>query len=81
MKKICVWTTRNTPCHILFSEKITLTCGGVTIAEAIPEPMPSNADRSVAELYIPASAKGDLVLHIVRNMQDRTMAIDEIEAY
>lgn len=81
MKKICVWTTRNTPCHILFPEKITLTCGGVTIAEAIPEPTPSNADRSVAELYIPTTAKGDLVLHIVRNTQDRTMAIDEIESF
>lgn len=81
MKKIRVWTTRNAPCHIIFPEKIILTCGGVKIAEATPEPMPLNYDRSMVELSIPPTAKGELVLKIVRNMQVRTMAIDEIEAY
>ena len=81
MKKIRVWTTRNTPCHILFPEKVILTCGGVRIAEAVPEPTSFNQDRAVAELSIPSSAKGELVLQIVRNMEERTMAIDEIEGF
>lgn len=81
MKKICVWTTRNVPCHILFPVKISLMCGGVTIAEAVPEPSSHNPNHSVVELKVPSSAKDDLVLKIVRNTEDRTMAIDEIEAF
>ncbi len=79
MKKIRVWMTRNTPCHIIFPEKIILTNGGMKIAEATPEATPLNSDRAMVELSVPSSAKGELVLKIVRNKEERTMAIDEIE--
>jgi hypothetical protein len=35
----------------------------------------------MVEFDIPSSARGNLVLKIVRNQEDRTMALDEIEAF
>lgn len=81
MKRICVWMTRNTPYHIIFPEKITLTCEGIKIAEAVPKPTSNNPNRSVVELNIPSSVKGDIEINIIRNTEERTMAIDEIEAF
>ena len=60
-------------------EKVILTSGGMKIAEAMPEATPLNSDRAMVELSVPSSAKGELVLKIVRNKEERTMAIDEIE--
>jgi len=81
MKKIRVWMTNNVLFHIVLPEKITLTSGGVVVAEGEPVADTHYPERSVLELKIPSSAKGTLVLNIMRNMEGRTMAVDEIEAY
>lgn len=81
MKKLCVWMTRNAPCHIIFPERVILSSGGVNIADAVPVELKGNSDRAMVEFDIPSSAAGNLVLKIVRNQEDRTMAIDEIEAF
>ena len=81
MKKLCVWMTRNAPCHIIFPEKIILTSGGAHIADAVPTAVAHNSDRAMVAFDIPSSVRGNLVLKIVRNQEDRTMALDEIEAF
>ena len=81
MKKLCVWMTRNAPCHIIFPEKVILTSGGVKVGDAVPVEVAYNSDRAMVEFDIPSSARGNLVLKIVRNQEDRTMALDEIEAF
>ena len=82
MKKICVWTTRNAPCHVAFPKKIILISGDEEVAVAVPRPTPQNPARAVVELEVPSSASADgFVVKIVRDTEDRTMAVDEIEAF
>jgi hypothetical protein len=81
MKKLCVWMTRNAPFHIILPERVILTSGGVQLGDAVPVPLTSNSDRAVVEFDIPSSVNGNLVLKIVRNQEDRTMALDEIEGF
>ena len=81
MKKLCIWMTRNGPFHIILPQKIVLTSGGAKIGEAVPQPLAYNSDRAMVEFKIPSSARGELILSIVRNTEDRTMAIDEIEGF
>ena len=81
MKKLCVWMTRNAPCHIILPERVILTSGGVQIGNAVPVTLTSNSDRAMVEFDIPSSARGNLVLRVVRNQEDRTMALDEIEGF
>jgi len=81
MKKIRVWMTNNVLFHIVLPERITLTSGGAVVAEGEPVADPHNPERSVVDLNIPSSARGTLVLNIMRNMEGRSMAVDEIEAY
>jgi hypothetical protein len=73
--------TRNAPFHIILPERVILTSGGVQLGDAVPVPLTSNSDRAVVEFDIPSSVNGNLVLKIVRNQEDRTMALDEIEGF
>ena len=81
MKKLCVWMTRNAPYHIILPERVILTSGGVQIGNAVPATLSGNSDRAMVEFDIPSSARGNLVLRVVRNQEDRTMALDEIEGF
>ena len=47
----------------------------------VPKTTADNLQRAVVEFDVPSNYKGTLVLTIVRNQEDRTMAIDEIEGF
>ena len=51
------------------------------IGNAVPATLSGNSDRAMVEFDIPSSARGNLVLRVVRNQEDRTMALDEIEGF
>ena len=46
-----------------------------------PKALSNNLQRAVVEFNIPSDCKGTLVLTIVRNQEERTMALDEIEGF
>ena len=81
MRKVRVWTTKNTSCHVAFPKKVMLIGSEEIAVEAVPEPTAYNPARAVVELSVPSTGDGDLIIKIVRDPEERTMAIDEIEAY
>ena len=43
--------------------------------------MSGNNQRAMVEFGIPSGSKGSLILTVVRNKDERTMALDEIEGF
>lgn len=78
MRRIRVSFTVNKFFHIGLPLSVTLTAGDSQVKTVTPVPSVKNPRRSTVEFIIPAGA-GPLVLTIVRDKNERTMAIDEIE--
>ena len=79
MKRLRVSMTKNAIYHIAFPLSVSLSCDGRELGKVVPKPMPNNLQRSVVEFIIPSDCKEGFVLTVVRNQEDRTMALDEIE--
>ena len=81
MKRLRVSMTRNAIYHISFPLSLSLSVDGRNLGQVVPEPIPGNLQRAVAEFDVSSVSKGTLVLTVNRNLEDRTMALDEIEAF
>ena len=81
MKRLRVSMTKNAIYHIAFPLSVSLSCEERELGKVVPKPIPNNIQRSVVEFNIPSDCKGTLVLTIVRNQEERTMALDEIEGF
>lgn len=81
LRRVRVGFTNNVQFHIALPLRVTLSCNGRDIATVQPQSQGSIAQRATAEFAIPSWAQGSLLLTIVRNKEERTMAIDEIEGY
>ena len=80
MRRLRVFMTRNVIYHIAFPESLTLTAGDRKLGTVVPTPIPGNLQRAVAEFDVSTVSKGTLVLTVTRDLEERTMAVDEIEA-
>lgn len=81
MRRLRVYMTRNVIYHIAFPESVSLTAGDHKLGTVVPTPVPGNLQRAVAEFDVSSVSKGTLVLSVIRDLEERTMALDEIEAY
>ena len=81
LKHIRVNMTRNSIYHISLPLRIVLTANGHVLEEIVPKPSPVNLYRSSVDFCITPLCKGQLVLIIYRDLEDRTMALDEIEGF
>lgn len=81
MKRVRVCLSRNKAYHIAFPLKVSLTVGGVNVGNVVPKPLAEHKGFAFVEFQLPAGADGKAVLTIVRDPEERTMAIDEIEAF
>jgi hypothetical protein len=73
--------TRNAIYHIALPLSISLSVDGREVARKVPKPLSADNQRSMVEFDIPSGSNGSLVLTVVRNKEDRTMALDEIEGF
>lgn len=80
MRRLRVYMTRNVIYHIAFPESLTLTAGDRKLGTVVPTPIPGNLQRAVVEFDVSTVSKGTLVLTVTRDLEERTMAVDEIEA-
>ena len=81
MLRLRVYMTRNVIYHIGFPASLSLTAGDRRLGTVVPTPIPGNLQRAVAEFDVSEVSKGTLTLTVVRDLDERTMAIDEIEAF
>lgn len=81
MRHLKVYLVNNPKFHIILPERVTLSAGDTELASVVPQLSGDDSQRAVVELPVPAKAEGTLMLTLRRNTADRTMAIDEIEAY
>ncbi len=81
MKQLRVWMTNNKLFHIILPKKIILSINGKEIGEALPEFDPMRPERAIVKFDIPEEAKDSFLLTIERDTEERTMAIEEIEAF
>ena len=81
IKRLRISFSKNAIYHIAFPLSVSLSSEGRDLGKVVPKPIANNLQRSVVEFNIPSDCKGTLVLTIVRNQEERTMAIDEIEGF
>jgi len=81
LKHLRIGLTSNRHFHIALPASISLHSGGQEIASQQPLPTSGLPQRVVVEFDIPSNAGGTLILTLVRNEEERTMAIDEIEGF
>ena len=81
MRRLRVYMTRNVIYHIAFPETVTLTAGDHKLGTFVPTPVPGNLQRAMVEFDVSSVSKGTLTLSVARDLEVRTMALDEIEAY
>ena len=81
LRRLCVSMTRNAIYHIGLPASVSLTLDGRDLGRRVPRTEAGNPNRSVVEFTIPSGSDGTLVLTLVRNPEERTMAIDEIEGF
>ena len=81
MKRLRVNMTKNSIYHISLPLRVVLTADGREIGSVVPETSSSNLHRAVAEFNIPSNISGKLVLIVYRDLDERTMALDEIEGF
>ena len=81
IKKLRISVTRNPIYHIAFPSSVSLSINGRDLGRKVPKPTQVDPQRGVVEFDIPSDCKGSMVLNIVRNQDERTMAIDEIEGF
>ena len=81
MKRLRVCMTKNAIYHISFPLSVSLSAGSLNLGTVVPTPIPGNLQRAVAEFDVSSVSRGTLVLTVTRDLEDRTMALDEIEAF
>ena len=81
IKRIRVSLAKNSIYHIAFPLSVSLSSEEREIGKVTPKALSNNLQRAVVEFNIPSDCKGTLVLTIVRNQEERTMALDEIEGF
>ena len=81
LKRVRVYMTRNAIYHITLPLSVSLSVDGNVVARKVPKPMAGNNNRSMVEFDLPAGYSGSPVLTVVRNKDERTMALDEIEGF
>lgn len=81
MKRLRVNMTKNPIYHISLPLRVTLTVNGREIGCSVPTTSSSNLHRAVSEFNIPSKISGNLVLNVYRDLEDRTMSLDEIEGF
>ena len=81
LKRIRVCMARNLIYHIALPQSVSLSIGGRELGRVVPKPLPDDLQRAVVEFDVPSGSQGSLVLTIVRNKDERTMALDEIEGF
>lgn len=81
MKRLRVNMTKNSIYHISLPLRVSLTLDGREIGSVVPVPSSSHLQRAVSDFDVPCSYKGKLVLNVYRDLEDRTMALDEIEGF
>jgi hypothetical protein len=73
--------TKNSIYHIAFPLRVSLSYGGKELGSVVPTAIQGNIYRAVADFDIPPSCNGSLVLTVIRDESERTMALDEIEGF
>lgn len=81
MKRLRVNMTKNSIFHISLPLRVSLTLDGREVGSVVPVPSSSQLQRATAEFDVPSNSRGNLVLTVYRNQEDRTMALDEIEGF
>lgn len=81
IRRLRVCMVKNAIYHIAFPLSVSLSADGREFGKVVPKSSANDLQRAVAEFNIPSDCKGTLVLTIVRNQEERTMAIDEIEGF
>ena len=81
MTRLRVNMTKNNIYHISLPLRVVLTAGGRELGSVVPSTTSSNLQRAVAEFNVPADIDEELVLIVYRDLEDRTMALDEIEGF
>lgn len=80
MKHLRVCLVNNPSYHIGLPSEVKLTSNGQTIGVQEPKRLKEHGSHSFVEFDIPPTA-GTLTLTLTNNPDERTMAIEEIEAY
>lgn len=81
MKHLRVGMTSNVQFHIALPTRVVLSINGVEVDMKIPVQVAGVSSRAVVDFAIPSNIPlNSIVLTIVRNKEQRTMALDEIEA-
>lgn len=81
MRHLRVNMTRNPIYHIALPLSVSLTCDGRDLGRKVPRTTAGNLNRATVEFDIPSDCKGTLILTVVRDKNERTMALDEIEGF
>ena len=82
MNYLRVWVVRNPAYHIERPEFVRLVdADGHKIGEEKPVQSAKNHNHASVVFEIPPAAKGPFMLFVRRNPEERTMALDEIEAF
>ena len=81
IKRIRVNLAKNSIYHIAFPLSVSLSSEEREIGKVTPKALSNNLQRAVVEFNVPSDCKGTLVLTIVRDQEERTMALDEIEGF
>ena len=81
LKRLRVSMARNSIYHIALPQSVSLSIDGHELGRVVPKPLPDDLQRAVAEFDIPSGSQGSMVLTVVRNKEERTMALDEIEGF
>lgn len=81
MQRLRVYMTRNRIYHIGLPVSLSLTAGDRKLGTVVPKPIPGNLQHAVAEFDVSTVSKGTFVLTVLRDLEERTMALDEIEAF
>lgn len=79
MRRLCLWFTRNPLYHISLPLKVSVDIAGSATQTVVPHSLSTHQGHSLVEFNIPPSAHGNATVTIVRNLDDRTMALEEIE--
>lgn len=79
MSKLKVWMVYNPGFKIGLPEEVYITAGGLKQKSQIPTHPIGSSEHSVLEFNIPE--EGEIVLHLWKSPDYKTMAIDEIQAF
>ncbi|MBO4801321.1 MAG: DUF4838 domain-containing protein [Bacteroidaceae bacterium] len=81
LHNIRVSMVRNVQAHIGIPKLVKISVGDTELGKIVPPTIHEINGRSIVEFAIPFRTEGTLVLTIVRDKEERTMAIDEITGW